>query len=155
MKKPAKWINLSVNLHETDRLNALLAVAVREGVNVRFASNLHERGAYVHATRTIYINARMSERHQYATLAHELIHARLNHDGPQLESVEQRVNELAALMIVDVNEYRQAETVCGGHAGSIAAELDLPVWVIQAWQTHVLNRGGVVDQSTKYLLLAS
>ncbi|MDU4287462.1 MAG: ImmA/IrrE family metallo-endopeptidase [Actinomyces sp.] len=144
-----------MNLQDSDRLNALLAVAVSEGVNVRFASNLHERGAYVHNTRTIYINAGMSERHRYATLAHELIHARLNHDGPQPESIEQRVNELAALMIVDVDEYRQAETVCGGHAGSIAAELDLPVWVIQAWQTHVLNRGGVVDQSTKYLLLAS
>lgn len=155
MKKPAKWTSPSVNLHETDRLNALLAVGVREGVNVCFASNLHERGAYVHNTRTIYINARMSERHRYATLAHELIHARLNHDGPQPESVEQRVNELAALMIVDVDEYRQAEAVCGGHAGSIAAELDLPVWVIQAWQTHTLNRGGIVDQSTKYMQLAS
>lgn len=122
------------------RLDALIRQAESEGVQVIFQPLLGaRRGAYLHSTREIYINSRMTERNQVATLAHEMVHARYGHEGRQFASVEKRVDELAAMMLINTSAYAMIEEIYGPHPGTIARELDLPVWVVEAWQRN-LNR---------------
>lgn len=52
--------------------------------------------------------------------------------GPQLAAVERLIDEKVAEAYVDVDQYAEAEKLCDGYIFSIADELNLPVWVVQA-----------------------
>lgn len=116
------------------RIEWLENVARVAGVEVEYTPTSSLDGFYEHSQRRITINSRLSTIQTVGVLAHELIHALHAHDGPQSEAVEARVDKLAARLLVSPAEYAQAERLCGPHAGAIARELELPRWVVQAWQ---------------------
>ncbi len=116
------------------RIEWLESVARVAGVEVAYAPTSSLDGYYQHSQRRITINSRLSTIQTVGVLAHELIHALHAHDGPQPPNIEARVDRLAARLLISPKEYAQAERLCGPHAGAIARELELPRWVVQAWQ---------------------
>lgn len=122
------------------RIEAFEAACSKIGVQVEYCPLPDGlRGCYKHPDRLIIIDPRLSGMHTLATLAHEYIHARHGHDGPQPEAVERRVDEQAAMLLVSPVLYEQAEALYGPHPGAIGKELGVPRWVVEAWQ-RVLER---------------
>lgn len=68
------------------------------------------------------------------TLLHEAIHVSRDDHGHQSASVEQRIDESVAQLLVVPERYAWAEMQYGCHGGVIARELGLPRWVIEAYQ---------------------
>lgn len=120
------------------RLEWLEGIASTAGVQVLYEPlEPGLNGCYVHRERVIKVSSALSTAQTVGALAHELIHALSGHDGPQPDHVEARVDRMAARLIVVPSEYAAAERLYGPHAGAIAKELDLPVWVILAWQEQM------------------
>lgn len=116
------------------RYDALLSRAATLDVDVEHhVLPKGHRGRYYIRERMIVLATGMTMRYQVATLAHEIVHAELGHDGHQPQAIEDRVDERAAMMLINTQTYALAERMYGGHPGPIAKELDLPVWVIEAW----------------------
>ncbi len=114
----------------------LLADAADQGITITWATMLPgRRGAYRHATRTIILRAGMSDTLTVPTLMHELEHARRGDDGPQPPWVEARIDRTVASRLITPDGYRAAEAAVGPHPAALAVELDLPRWVIDAYQT--------------------
>lgn len=88
---------------------------------------------------TIWLKKGLPKPSGACTLAHELEHARRGDVGHQDECVEEFINEKVALKFVDALTYMRLEKIYGCEPGMIAEELDLPRWVIEAWQ-RLLNR---------------
>ncbi len=66
--------------------------------------------------------------------------------GRQDEYVESFIDEKkVALRFVDSEAYARLEGVYGCEPGVTAEELDLPRWVIEAWQ-RLLNRRNELDK---------
>lgn len=123
------------------RLTLLLERANQLGVTVH-AAPLPDgtRGYYDHTKQQICLHRDLPEYEAVAELAHELIHAERGHQGHQDESTERTVDEKAAILLIDPLDYAQAENMYDAYPGSIARELDLPVWVVEAWQRHMARR---------------
>lgn len=116
-------------------LESLLADCDRQSITVITAPLPGTRqGAYCHATRTIVLRRGMPDRLAVPTLMHEMCHAERGDDGPQLAAVEARINRVVACRLVTVGEYATAESTVGPSVGALAVELDVPVWVIEAFQ---------------------
>lgn len=99
------------------------------------------RGAYHHATRTIVLRAGMPEWMAVPTLMHEMEHARRGDEGPQPRSVEARIDAVVARRLVTVEAYAAAELLVGCRVGALAAELEVPTWVIEAWRRTLRAAG--------------
>jgi hypothetical protein len=89
--------------------------------------------------RTIWLKKGLPTHNSACTLAHELEHARRGDNGRQDEYVESFIDEKVALRFINPTTYARLEEVYGCEPGVIAEELDLPRWVIEAWQ-RLLNR---------------
>ena len=89
--------------------------------------------------RTIWLKKGLPTHNSACTLAHELEHVRRGDNGRQDEYVESFIDEKVALRFVDSEAYVKLETAYGADPGAIGEELDLPRWVIEAWQ-RLLNR---------------
>lgn len=124
------------------RYDALISHAESLGLTVveRSLPRRH-RGRYYLRSNLIVLASGMTMRYRVATLAHELIHAELGHNGHQPQAIEDRVDERAAMMLINTQTYALAERMYGGHPGAIAKELDLPIWVIEAWQRSLARTG--------------
>lgn len=96
-------------------------------------------GAWDPSQKTIWLKKRLSVASMSCALAHELEHARRGDAGHQDEYVEEFINEKVALRFINPTTYARLEEVYGCEPGVIAEELDLPRWVIEAWQ-RLLNR---------------
>jgi hypothetical protein len=83
------------------------------------------------------VDSRLCDQYAAPVLAHELIHARRGDNGPQPPAVEEWIDERVATMYVDLQAYAQAERIYGPAPGILAGELDLPQWVIEAWQRRL------------------
>lgn len=111
-----------------------------EGIRVleaRLPSELW--GLYDSEGQTIYLQAGMPERYQVATLLHEIFHYQRGDVGHQSPAVEDEINQSVALHMVDVETYRDAELRGKHSVGGLAAELELPRWVIEGYQRHLSN----------------
>lgn len=62
------------------------------------------RGAWDPATRTVYVDRRLSERELRCTLAHELVHVERGDDGRQPAHVERFVSSVAAARLIPANQ---------------------------------------------------
>lgn len=82
----------------------------------------------------VWLNTKLSDTQRIACLAHELAHIQLGHHGCQPDHIERVVDEKAALMLVNIDDYAQAERIYGAHPGILARELNQPLWVIEAFQ---------------------
>ena len=119
-------------------LESLLADCDRRSITVITAPLPGTRqGAYCHATRTIVLRRGMPDRLTVPTLMHEMCHAERGDDGPQPAAVEARINRLVACRLVTVTEYAAAETL---GVGALAAELDVPVWVVESFRRTLRTR---------------
>lgn len=115
------------------RINALIDRLASEGVSV-YEWDIVEWGLYVRRDRLVVIRAGMTVPQRLAALTHEALHYWAGHDGHQSEVVEARINRQVALQLVSTPAYIAAERLHHGNIGGIAFELDLPVWVVQAFQ---------------------
>lgn len=104
------------------------------GVHVVEVANLDLLGVYIKSRNLILIRKNMPERHKLAVLAHEYIHYLRGHDGHQDEATERIVDEKAARMLISDREYASAENLVGPDPRAIAIELDLPLWLVEAWR---------------------
>mgnify|MGYP007060836564 CR=1 FL=1 len=91
-------------------------------------------GAYVQRTGTVWLQAGMTRSQRVATLLHELLHVLAGHDGHQDEATERRIDEDVARVLVDAIDYSWAESQVGCHVGGLAALLEVPTWVVEAYQ---------------------
>lgn len=111
----------------------------REGISVVETDLGGIWGYYMRSQARIYIQSGMCTGHRLATLCHEAIHHYRGDSGPQPLSVEREIDEQVAQLLVDPVDYAFFESQLGWHAGGIAAELELPVWVVRAYR-RVLRR---------------
>lgn len=91
-------------------------------------------GAYHEGTRTIYVSRFAPSSWVLPILAHETFHAAARHDGHQSPPVEARIDEAVAAAIINPAEYRFWETQYGWSTGGIAAALNQPRWIIEAYR---------------------
>lgn len=119
--------------------DALLATCWQEGIDVRRRKLTNARGAWSLSRHTIWVDSRFSDRYAAPVLAHELIHAHRGDVGCQPDHIEQLIDERVATLYVDPHVYARAEHIRGPYPGAIADELDLPQWVIEAWQRRLLR----------------
>lgn len=117
--------------------DALLARCRGEGITVCRGRLDGWRGLWAPDHRQIWIDSRLCDQHAAPVLAHELTHVRRGDDGPQSRAVEEWIDERVATMYVDPMAYARAERYRGPYAACIADELDLPQWVIEAWQRRL------------------
>lgn len=95
------------------------------------------RGEYWHRDRTIGLAPRMSHREARSVLAHEVAHA-LAGDVPSpwglvTQRQEMRARRATARLLVDTDEYAEAEAMRGPHLAAIAHDLDVTIHVIVDW----------------------
>lgn len=122
-------------------LESLLADCDRQSITVITAPLPGTRqGAYCRATRTIVLRRGMPDRLAVPTLMHEMCHAERGDDGPQPAAVEARINRAVACRLVTVAEYAAAEALAGPGVGALAVELDVPVWVVEAFRRTLRTR---------------
>ncbi|QPK81152.1 hypothetical protein G7Y41_08945 [Schaalia sp. ZJ405] len=112
----------------------LLYQARRERVEVVRAHLTGAAGLWDAETGTIYIDSALSDAEAAPVLAHELIHVRRGDTCSQSERAERLIDERVAAMFVEVDGYAYAEQLYPGDAVSIADELSLPAWVVEAFQ---------------------
>ena len=89
---------------------------------------------YIDDLRAIYINRRIPAAWVLPVLAHETFHAAARHDGHQSPPVEARIDEAVAQAIINPSDYEFWESQYGWSTGGIAAALNLPRWVIEAYR---------------------
>lgn len=117
--------------------DALLARCRGEGITVCRGRLDQRRGLWVPDGRRIWVDSRLCDEYAAPVLAHELTHVRRGDAGPQSQAVEEWIDERVATMYVDPMAYARAERIRGPYAACIADELDLPQWVIEAWQRRL------------------
>lgn len=124
------------------RLEDVLRVAEAMGLRVEWVPlPPKQRGAYDLATHTIYLSDAMSDGTALPSLLHELEHARRGDDGHQAESVEKAIDRMVAHMLITEEEYARAEYISDGRdSHTIAAELELPKWVVSAFREELWKK---------------
>jgi hypothetical protein len=88
---------------------------------------------------TVGLWSGLLSRQRTPTLLHECWHVRLGHDGHQSMRFENQIDEEVALTLIDPRAYALAEIEYGANTGTLAAALELPCWVIDAYR-RVLER---------------
>lgn len=121
--------------------NELVEACTAIGVHVIYTPH-YLAGAYIHSLKLIIIDSSQYPAEQRFTLAHEYVHAALQHDGRQEEHVERRVDELAASLLISPVEYALAERLVGCHPVTLANELAVPVECVEAYQEHLTGANG-------------
>lgn len=123
-------------------MNDLLQLADEVGVRVMWRDLGRRRGEYRAGPRLITLNPRLPGLLQRSTLAHELGH---HHHGDEwtddpraLAARERRANAYAAQLLITPAGYAAAERLVGPHPGALARELDVALYVLQAWQDRRL-----------------
>ncbi|MCI7305459.1 MAG: ImmA/IrrE family metallo-endopeptidase [Trueperella sp.] len=120
-------------------VDELVAACAGIGVHVVFLP-VGVAGGYVHDIGLIVIDSSLPALEQRAVLAHEYVHALHGHEGVQDKAVEARVDRQAAELLVSPAEYILAERLYGCDVAAIAEELELPVWVVAAYQTWLATQ---------------
>ena len=62
-------------------------------------------------------------------------------EGPLPRSVEARIDAVVARRLVTVEDYAAAELEVGCRVGALAAELEVPTWVIEALRRTLRTTG--------------
>lgn len=126
-------------------LEKLHEIAEQLGVQiiVGHCSKPHHLGEYNHAQKTITVESGLPlDVFKYA-LAHELGHAWHAHKV-STPIAEQQADDYAAKLLIDPYEFQQAAVEHDGNMQAIAAELELPVEVINHYWAY-LNRKLTVE----------
>jgi len=124
------------------------------GVRVEHAELPPDRdGEYLHSRRLIRLQEGMPLRLLRSVLAHECAHAVFedvpSKFGPVNAKQERRADEWAALRLIEVDEYRRAESLHHGHVEAMAVELNVIVDLVEAFQRILLRIGDTVYVAPK------
>lgn len=121
----------------------LQAYAESLGLTVECDAHLaaDRRGDYNHSTRTIRINRGLSDRMAIPVLLHELEHHFRGDTCKQDGSAEQQINRVVACRLISMEEYRVAEEEADGSLWGIAVILQWPIWLVEAYQATLHDRG--------------
>lgn len=124
------------------RLNDILDELHALGVSVEPARDLPEGtwACYDKKRATVFHDWRVTARHMPYVLLHELLHVRRGDDGMQPGRVERMIDREVALTLICARDFITASKLHGGHMGAIAAELDAPVWAVEAFADHMRRR---------------
>lgn len=114
-------------------------------IRVEYTHLRNRDGEYRDDLKRIRLREGMTERLTRFVLAHELGHAAFG-DVPSMfgsedARQERRADEWAALRLIELEEYREAEQLREGHLPSIAKDLGVVTRCIQAYQ-RLLSRIG-------------
>ena len=142
------WTPLPSTSMSTLTYDRLCSEAAGLGVTVHRTRLRGAHGHWDHRTRTIWIDCTYSEAWCAPTLAHELEHVRRGDSGPQRLGVERLIDEHVARRFIDPGRYARAESLVGPDPDLIADELDLPPWVVEAWQRWARRGARIGLQST-------
>lgn len=96
-------------------------------------------GWYDHARGIVAVHPHLLARQRVPVLLHECEHVRRQDQGHQCQAVEDEIDETVAMMLVNPAEYAFWEDQLGWRTGGIAAALDLPRWVIEAYRRHLAS----------------
>lgn len=124
------------------------------GVTIEYAPLRGRDGEYRHDLRRIRLKLGMTERLTRWVLAHELGHAVHGHEpnifGQPSTRQERQASEWAALKLIDLGAYREAERLWGGHAPSMAYDLGVVTAGVQAYQRMLARLGDDVYLKPKH-----
>ena len=114
-------------------------LAKQAGVTIEYGRIPHGRdGDYAHDRQLIRLRPGMSARLHRSVLAHELGHAAFadvpSQFGPVHAKQERRAEEWAALVLINIDDYRHLEQIHHGHAGAIAVDLGVMRSIVLAYQ---------------------
>lgn len=117
-------------------------------VTIEWAPLRHRDGEYRDDLRRIRLRDGMTERLTRFTLAHELAHATFGDVpsmfGPENARQERRADEWAALRLIDLDTYREAEALRDGHVPAIAHDLGVVTRCVEAYQRMLARIGDTV-----------
>ena len=125
------------------REEALTDRLASEGILV-VERDIPEWGRYYRERRLIVLQTGMTAGQRLATLTHEALHHWAGHDGHQDARTEARINRQVALQLVSSPAYIAAEHMHPGSVAGIAWELDLPVWVVESYQSSITSRAATL-----------
>ena len=104
-------------------------------------------GYYDKEQQLIVLQRGMTGSQRLATMLHELAHHSRGDAGHQASAVEDAINEDVARYLVDPAQYAFWESELGWSPGGIAAALELPRWVIEAYR-RVLARSACTSSGS-------
>lgn len=114
-------------------------------VSIEWAELNGRDGEYRHDLKRIRLQIGMTDRLTRFVLAHELAHAVFGDVpsmfGPENARQERRADEWAALRLINLEAYREAEVLREGHVPAIAHDLGVVVRCVAAFQ-GLLDRLG-------------
>jgi Zn-dependent peptidase ImmA (M78 family) len=128
----------------------LQAIARQMRLRITYAdlSDLDRDGDYHHATPTIRLQEGMAPRLWVCALAHELGHAYYGDEPWGLDRMtakqERRADVWAALLLIELDAYREAERAHGGHLRSMAFELGVVEDTLEVFRSMLDRIGDVV-----------
>lgn len=115
-------------------------------VSIEWAPLKNRNGEYRHDRRRIRLREGMTDRLIRWTLAHELGHAVFGDEpskfGPANARMERRASEWAALRLINLDAYREAELLRDGHLASMAHDLGVAKECIDVYHSLLLRLGG-------------
>lgn len=129
-------------LHLFETLDAL-------GVTVEYGELGDDRdGDYCHETRHMRVQHDLPYRRYRSTIAHETCHAVFadvpSRFGPVNAKQERRADEWAALRLIGLDDYREAERRHDGHVEAMAIALSVTVELVEAYRALLLRVGDTV-----------
>ena len=127
-------------------MQQLFDMADALGVVIEYSPLQSRNGEYRHDLRRIRLRVDMPPRLLRWTLAHELGHAVFADEpsrfGPANARMERRASEWAALRLVDLGSYREAEMLRDGHIPSMAHDLGVAKECLEVFQSLLMRLGG-------------
>lgn len=102
-------------------------------------------GLWDNKSKTIWIDSRLTDAAAAPVLAHELLHVQRGDDGHQSEEIEQAIDAHVAFLMVDPQAYAEAEALFETDTWAISEELNLPQWVIEAYERACLQNQRILD----------
>ncbi|PRI11921.1 ImmA/IrrE family metallo-endopeptidase [Leucobacter massiliensis] len=121
--------------------------AAAMGLTIEWWPLKKRNGEYRHDLKRIRLRHGMTERLIRWTLAHELGHAAFgdqpSYFGPASAKMERRASEWAALRLINLDAYREAEMLRDGHLASMAHDLGVALECVEVYQSLLLRLGDV------------
>ena len=97
-------------------------------------------GYYEGESRLIVLNNACTDAQLVAALAHEVGHGTYG-DRCSTPAIERRADELGASLVITRDEYADAESDVGEHAGALARQMGVTRDLVLAWRRWWLRAG--------------
>ena len=120
--------------------------AVAEKLGVRMDYDAHgvlkegDLGGWFPQERLVLVRSGLGWKNLRHTVAHELGHAAHGHPAGHDPKHERQADEYAARLLINRDDYEQAELVYEGNAQAIAHELDVTMHMLEVWRDQYTRR---------------